>query len=407
MEARMSILFYGKKNKVTNEHQLPIYLRVTVEGQRFEVSTHRYVEPGKWSQAGGKAKGNTEEARTINAYLDSLKQKVYTYQQEITLEGKAFTKDTLRIKWFGIEDRTYTLLEIFKQHNDQIKALIGKDFEKPTYTKFNTTLDHTTEFIKWKYNASDINISMLSYSFLSEFEFWLKTRKNCNHNTTIKYLSNLRKIVNFCIRNGWLKKDPFFGFKMSKEEVIRECVTEQELQVISSKDFKNERLNQVRDIFLFSCYTGLAYIDAKRVKRSELKIGIDGGTWIRAKRKKTNAEISIPLLPPVVKIIDAYSKHPKCEKDDCLLPVPSNQKLNSYLKEIADLCGIQKKLTFHIARHTFATTILLNNGVPMETVSKLLSHKSIKVTQIYGKIVDRKISQDMQQLKAQLSSYSS
>jgi site-specific recombinase XerD len=395
METRMSILFYGKKTKNESDKLLSIYLRVTINGERFEVSTQRYVETARWSASAGKVKGNSEEARSINQHLDSLKQKVYDYQKSIVMEGQHFTKEMLRMKWYGIEQRTHTIVEVFKQHNDQLKALIGKDNSKATYTKYRTTLDHTIAYLKWKFQRSDIEISAITYSFITDFEFWLKSVQNCNHNTTIKYLSNLRKIINVCLKNGWLTKDPFIGFKMTKKEVIREILSEEELQTLISKDIQNVRIRQVRDIFIFSCFTGLAYIDAKRLKRSEIVIGMDGERWIYTRRKKTDSSTRIPLLPVVQDIMEVYKDHPQCINDDCLLPVPSNAKLNAYLKEVADICGIKKHLTFHIARHTFATTVTLNNGVPIESVSKMLGHKSIKITQIYAKILDRKVSEDM------------
>jgi hypothetical protein len=170
----------------------------------------------------GKVKGNSEEARSINQYLDSLKQKVYDYQKNIVMEGKHFTKEMLRLKWYGIEQQTYTLVQVFRQHNDQLKSLIGKDNSKATYTKYRTTLDHTISFLEWKFKRSDIEISSINYNFITDFEFWLKSVQNCNHNTTIKYISNLRKIINGCLKNGWLVKDPFIGFKMTKKEVIRD-----------------------------------------------------------------------------------------------------------------------------------------------------------------------------------------
>lgn len=399
MEARMSILFYGKKTKQDSNKTLSIYLRVTINGERFEVSTQRYVKTLKWSSSAGKVKGNTEDARTINQYLDDIRQKVYEYQKAITQEGKPFTKELLRQKWYGFEERQHSLMDVFKYHNEQLKGLIGKDCSKATYKKYCTTLDHTVSFLKWKFDKSDISISNITYSFITDFEFWLKSVRKCNHNTTIKYISNVRKIINVCLKNGWLIKDPFVGFKMTKKEVIREILTEEELQTLISKDIQNIRIRQVRDIFIFSCFTGLAYIDAKRLKRSEIVIGMDGERWIYTRRKKTDSPARIPLLQIVQDIMEVYTDHPQCLNNDSLLPVPSNAKLNVYLKEVADICGITKHLTFHIARHTFATTVTLNNGVPIESVSKMLGHKSIKITQIYAKILDRKVSEDMSLLR--------
>ncbi len=204
METKMSMLFHGKKSKLEKENCLVIYLRITINRDRFEVSTKRLIEPAKWNQQAGKAKGNSEEARSMNVYLDILKNKVYTYQQTILQEGKNFTKETLRMKWFGINERTYSLVEIFKNHNDQLEALIGKSNTKATFGKYRTTLDHTIEFLQWKFKKQDIAIANISYSFITDFEFWLKSEKKCNHNTTMKYISNLRKIINICIKNAWL-----------------------------------------------------------------------------------------------------------------------------------------------------------------------------------------------------------
>jgi site-specific recombinase XerD len=399
METKLSILFYSKTSKKNKDGLVPIYLRVTINGVRFEQTTQRYISPEKWSVDTGHAKGNTEEARSVNSFLDALKQRVYTYQKEIIMEGLPVDAANFRIKWLGIKEKVFTLLEVFKKHNDQMFELIGSDCSKATHGKYKTTYDHTKAFLEWKYQLKDIEVQKLTYNFMTEFEFYLKSKQKCNHNTTIKYLSNLKKIVGVCIKNGWVAKDPFFGFKMSKKEVVRQFLTQEEIQVVISKDFGNDRLNQVRDIFVFSCYTGLAYIDAQRLKRADIGIGMDGEKWLFTNRKKTDSPTRVPLLPPVIEILNRYATHPTCISRDCLLPVPSNVKLNAYLKEVADICGINKHLTFHIARHTFATTVTLNNGVPIETVSQMLGHKSIKVTQLYAKILDRRVSNDMNVLR--------
>src|SRR5436853_1116207 len=204
METKLSILFYSKTSKITKEGLVPIYLRVTIEGKRFEQSTHRYVLPARWSVAACKAKGNSEEARALNYFLDALKQKVYNYQWEIVQEGLELTADAFKKKWLGLTERPHYLIEVFKRHNDQLEQLIGRDCSKATFGKYRTTYDHTTNFIRWKYQVDDLDISRLQYNFLTDFEFYLKSQKKCNHNTTIKYLSNLRKVINECIKNNWL-----------------------------------------------------------------------------------------------------------------------------------------------------------------------------------------------------------
>jgi integrase len=219
----------------------------------------------------------------------------------------------------------------------------------------------------------------------------------------MKYITCVKKMAIRALRNGWLQRDPFLGFNMALREVEREALTEEELHAMETKTFPAERLTQVRDIFLFSCFTGLAYADLQKLRRSEISTGIDGGKWIFTRRQKTDSSSRIPVLPMALDILQKYSDHPQCQIQDKVLPILSNQKMNAYLKEIADCCGISKSLTFHIARHTFATTITLSNGVPIETVSKMLGHRNLKTTQHYAKILDKKVSQDMLALKEKLS----
>ena len=399
MEHRISILFYIRKSKMTKDKLTPIYLRITVNGQRIEQSILRYVEVARWGVTAGRVKGSGAEARQLNAYLDTVTSKVYKLEREMVQDGIVITFESFREKWLGITERPKMLMEVFQQHNDQLAALVGKEFSPATLERYNTSRDHTRAFLQWKYRITDIDIKKLDYEFVSDFEFWLKTQRNCNHNTAIKYISNFRKIINICMRKGWLQKDPFLGFKMSKHEVDRDFLTEEELQAVSSKDFGTERLNHVRDIFIFSCFTGLAYADVQKLKRSEIGLGVDGDYWIFTSRQKTETKSRIPLLPFAAAIIEKYKDYPVCLQSGKVLPVLSNQKMNAYLKEIADVCKIHKNLTFHMARHTFATTVTLSNGVPMESVSKMLGHKNLKTTQHYAKILDRKVSEDMKVLR--------
>ncbi|RYD59180.1 MAG: site-specific integrase [Sphingobacteriales bacterium] len=403
METRLSILFFIKGTKRATDDQVSIYLRVTISGQRFETSTHRYVERSKWSKEAGRLKGHSEEAKRVNTFLDTIRAKVYTYQREIQQNEQPLTAETFKAKWSGIADRPRMLCEVFTEHNGKMAQLVDKDYSPATLERYKTSLDHTRSFLKWKYNIEDIAIDKLNYEFVTEYEFWLKSVRNCNHNTSMKYIANFRKIVNICIKNGWLQRDPFLGFKMTKKEVIRHFLSDTELQDMANRSFATDRLNQVRDIFLFCCFTGLAYADIKKLKRSEISPGLDGEKWIFTERQKTETQSRIPILPIAQSIIDKYCDHPQCVAEDRVLPVLSNQKMNAYLKEIADICGINKVLTFHIARHTFATTVTLSNGVPIESVSKMLGHKNIKITQHYAKILDRKVSDDMILLRQKLS----
>ncbi len=291
------------------------------------------------------------------------------------------------------------LLEIFAQHNKQVEELIGQQYSMATFKRDETSLDHTRNFIKEYFNQTDLAITQLKYQFITDYEFWLKTKRKCNHNSTIKYLTNFKKIVNICLKNGWLDKNPFIGFKMTKKDTDRPYLSQEELDLLKSKTFVSDRLNQVRDIFLFSCYTGLAYVDTQKLTPANVSIGIDGEKWIFTKREKTETTSRIPLLPPALEVINRYSNHPKCLNSNRLLPLLSNQKMNGYLHEIEAICGIKKNLTYHTARHTFATTVTLTNRVPIESVSKMLGHKSLRTTQHYAKILDKKVSEDMSLLK--------
>jgi integrase len=403
---RFGLLFYLKKPKGYTSGDRPIYMRITVDGMITELSIQRACDPALWNIKTYRAIGKQEQIRALNGYLDTLQAKVFEAKHQLIQSGKPVTAENIKNlvlgREMGFEKRPRMIMEIFRYHNEQMAALVGKEFAEGTLERYHTSFKHTRSFLEWKFKVSDWDIRKLDFEFITDYEFWLKSVRHCDHNSAMKYLSNFRKIINRCIRNGWLLRDPFLGFKMTKREVERNPLTEDQLNALKHKIFPAERLTQVRDIFLFCCYTGLAYADIQKLRRSEIVTGIDGEKWIFTKRQKTNSPSHIPILPAAMDILERYSDHPQVILKDRVLPVSSNQKMNAYLKEIADLCGIQQNLTFHIARHTFATTITLSNGVPIETVSKMLGHRNLKTTQHYAKILDRKISQDMLLLKEKL-----
>jgi site-specific recombinase XerD len=404
MNAKLSILFYAKRAKTTTEGLVPIYIRVTINGERIELSTKRYTHPDKWSVEGSCMKGYSGEAKSINSFLDSLKAKVYDYQQQLIREDEPVNVENMRNKILGVEKRSHMLIGIFQQHNEEIKALVGQEFATATYTRYETSLKHTVAFLKWKYKVSDIDIRKVDHEFITSFEFYLKSVHKCNQNTTAKYIKNFGKIVRRCLANGWIERDPFINYKCKIVEVERAFLSQNEIETMLNKTFATERLNQVKDIFLFSCFTGLAYVDVKKLSRKNIGFGVDGEKWIFINRTKTDTRSNIPILPIASILLEKYQDHPQAVNQDKLLPILSNQKMNSYLKEIADACEINKELTFHIARHTFATTVTLSNGVPIESVSKMLGHKNLKTTQHYAKILDLKVSNDMQILREKFGS---
>ena len=400
MKTKVSILFYAKRAKASVNGLVPIYTRITINGKRIELSSNRFVEMSKWSTEAGKMKGNSEEARSINSHLDMLRIQIIDMQMELVHKKIPVTAETLKNKILGVDERARMLIPIFQDHNNKIKELVGKEYAPGTLERYKTSLSHTIEFLQWKYKVSDIEINKIDHAFITDYEFWLRSVRNCANNTAVKYNKNFNKIIKICLANDWLDKNPFVNYKSKVKEVERVYLSEEEIQNIIEKDFKTERLSLVRDIFLFSCFTGLAYIDVKNLTKSHISIGIDGEKWIFTHRQKTESASKIPILPLTQMIIDKYEDNPQSVNQEKLLPILSNQKMNAYLKEIATVCNIEKELTFHIARHTFATTVTLTNGVPIESVSKMLGHKNLRTTQHYAKVLDKKVSEDMKILRA-------
>jgi len=403
MKTKITLHFYAKSTKANAAGLLPIYVRLTVDGNRMEFSTKKFIDSAKWSPEMSKMKGNTENARSINEYLDLLKSKIFDIQMELIHRNDPLTIQVFKNRLLGIHEREHMLIPIFEEHNRKVEELLGLEYAAGTLERYKTSLKHTKNFLQWKYNISDIEINKIDHSFITEYEFYLRSVRKCANNTAVKYIKNFKKIIKICMSNGWLDKDPFANYKSKIREVERDYLTQEEVQDIYSKVFVTERLNLVKDIFVFSCFTGLAYIDVKNLTKSNISMGIDGGKWIFTHRQKTETASRIPLLPIPEELILKYANHPQGINEDKLLPILSNQKMNSYLKEIADVCGIKKDLTFHIARHTFATTVTLTNGVPIESVSKMLGHKSLRTTQHYAKILDKKVGEDMKILRDKFS----
>ena len=397
-----TILFWIKRNRIKNNHA-PIYARITIDGKRAEMSIQRTVIADKWDHHAGHMKGRDEESQTLNSYIDMVKGSLQNHYNQLLSLGEIITAEAIKNKYYGISEKSKTLIDAFKYHNDQMKSRIDIDFADGTHKRYEVTLRKVEAFIKLQYNKSDVSLDALKYKFISDFEFYLKTIDKLDHNTAMKYIKNVKKIMNVAVRNQWLNINPFLNFKCTTKEVIKEFLTPDEIETLKQKQFPAKRLEEVRDIFIFSCYTGYSFSDVQKFTHKHISIGIDGQKWIITQRTKTDNRSNVPLLPIAEEMIEKYKDHPESVTKDRLFPIKSNQKVNSYLKEIADLCGITKPLTFHIARHTFATTITLSNGVPIESVSSMLGHKSIRTTQIYAKVVERKVSYDMINLKEKLS----
>ncbi len=403
MSHSFSVLFFLRKDNRLDRTELPIYFRVTVNGKRAEQSCRRSIDPDRWSSRDGRVKGNKEDAREINSHLDNIQLKLKKIQNRLTDLDQEVSAKMIRDVYNGKGQERKTLIQVFDYHNQQMKTQIGKDYSLGTYTRFETTLKHIEDFLEHQYQREDYRLSELNYSFVTNLEYYFKTVRNCNHNTTQKYIRNLRKIINLAIVNDWLEKDPFAKYKVQLKEVKRDYLTKDDMAALEQKEFSIERLDQVRDVFVFCCYTGLAYTDVEKLTPENISKGLDGDYWIFIDRNKTGSPSNVPLLPKAQELIEKYLDSPITKNSGKLLPVISNQKMNAYLKEIATLCGINKNITFHIARHTFATTVTLSNGVPIESVSSMLGHKNLKTTQIYAKVVQEKVSGDMKKLKESMA----
>jgi len=404
--ATFSILFYLKKSKKTEDSVYPIYARITIGGSRAEFSMQQNISEKSWNPVKGRVRGLGHDVKKINSSLEFAKSKLYGYKIELEQEGKLVTPTSLKDKYKGVSSSDEkTILGIFKEHNDRCKKLVNIDFAPGTVERYETSYKHVKNFMYKVYNKKDVALNQVTPKFIRDFEYYLKIERKCNHNTTTKYLKNFKKIIRIALANYWINKDPFSNMKFHLKEVDIAFLTEKELTDIMSKQIDIERLRLVRDVYIFACFTGLAFIDVKNLKRSHIE-NIDGALWIKKRRQKTKNWSHIPLLEPAIDIINKYENHPTCRETEFLLPVMTNQKMNAYLKEIADICGIKKNLSTHTARHTFATTVTLANHISIEVVSKMLGHSSINMTKKYARVVDDLIQRDMQKLQGKYKTLS-
>lgn len=393
-EHNFSVLFFLKGSK-EDPNIGYIFLRVTVDGRRTEISLKRKVLKENWNADKGALKGTKEEIRKINNEMDEAKGRVYDIYHHLIREGKLVTPQAIKDLYTGKEDKEYTLLGLVAYHNKNHGNLLSWGSLK----NYRTTEKYLIEFIPEKYRTQDIYLKQLNFKFLKDFEYWLREDRPCNNNTVIKHIQRLRKMINMAVANDWMTKDPFASFKGKMIKSDREFLSKEELEVLESEHFEEYNLDEIRDAFVFSCYTGMSYADLEKLTVEDLAKGIDGETWIFTKRTKTSVASNVPLLPKAFEILHKYKDHIERQNHGKLLPMRSNQKMNKYLKTVALRCGIRKALTFHMARHTFATTVTLTNGVPIETVSSMLGHTSIRTTQIYAKVIEKKVSEDMGKLR--------
>lgn len=396
-----SILFWINTSRAKN-NQAEIYARITVDGKRVNISLKRKVNVDHWNISKKRVNGTNAKAKQINSYMDEVYAQLFQIYQDLKFKGELITAQIIKAHYTGEHsDQGKTLKDIMKYHSSKIENTLAPG----TIRNFGITENYIFKFLNTKKKTSNIYLKQLNYEFLTDFEIYLSNLlpaghpKALSHNTVMKHIQRFRKIITLAYHMEWIEKEPFVRWKMTFEKTDREFLSDQELKLLEQKVFVSDRLDRVRDLFVFSCYTGISYVDIMNLTTDHMVLGIDGGNWIMTKRQKTNSSVKVPLLPQALEIINKYKDHPMTAVTESLLPVLSNEKLNCYLKEVANFVGIHKNLTFHMARHTFATTVTLSNGVPIETVSKLLGHSKISTTQIYARVLEHKVCDDMNTLK--------
>lgn len=400
------VLFFLKKTKLLKNGEASVCMRITVNGTRVENNIRKSIDPALWSQAKETARGKSRRACDLNTYIEEARIRLYQIFCELEQQNRPVTAHLLQELFFGQEkpEEVRTLLGTMQEHNDQCRALVGTDYALITVRRYESCRRYLAELIRQRYGKEDLPLAEVNGELVRAFAFYLKTEKGCQQNTVIRYMKCLKKITNLARANDWMAKDPFLGIRFHEKEVVREFLTMDELQTIYRKEFPLERLTLVRDVFIFAAFTGLAFIDVQQLAPEHIVRDNNGNLWIRKPRQKTKNMCNIPLLDIPQEILRKYADHPTCRKKGVLLPVPCNQKMNSYLKEIADICMIRKNLTTHTARHSYATSVCLANGVSLENVAKMLGHSNIKMTQHYARVLDSSILRDMNHVQAALSS---
>jgi len=391
----LSIRFVIQKNRINKKGECPIYCRLTYNSKRKEFSSGSFVTPKYWDSKRQNAK-LFDGSEYLNVNLALLKKKLEDSYLKLRVNNANFSLSDVLREFKGETISTEKgVLEVFLLHNKRIEKLVGRDIKQVTYSKYLETGLHLKDFIKWKFKVKDIEFQDLKFTFLDEFDYYLKTEKNFQQSTINKAIQRFRKVVRYAIAEDYLDKDPFLLHKpqVIKKEVV--FLTREELNNLEEYSFKNNRLEMHRDLFVFCCYSGLGYKEMANLKQEAIIDGFDGMPWLEVKREKTTRKYRVPILPKAMVIIEKY----KMPERDNVFPITQNPTFNRFLKEIALIVGISKRLTHHIARKTFATTVLLYNDVPMEIVSKLLGHSKMQTTQEhYGQIIEGKVSEEMKKL---------
>ncbi len=398
------VLFYLKRNAPKKNGLVPVMCRITVNGKISQFSCKLDVEEKSWNVNLGRMSGRSVVAQEANRMLDKIRVGINKAYQEIMDRDGYVSAEKVRNAFLGMGQNHKTLLAVFRRHNEDYAKQVGKMKSQRSYWKYCTVYNHLEEFIKHRYKVSDIALRELSPVFITDFELFLRTEKNHCTNTVWSYMMPFRSIIYTAINNGWLQRDPFYAYRITKEETKRGFLTKEEITMLINGTFKKKSYELIRDLFIFCCFSGLSWRDMYNLTTDHLQTSFDGHLWIKTNRQKTGTETNIRLLDTAKHIIEKYNGMAEGNK---LLPVPCYANCRHGIKAVAKLCGINKNVCWHQSRHSYATTICLSNGVPIETLSKLMGHTSIRSTQIYAKITAEKVSNDLENLSKQIESMES
>lgn len=399
------VSFFLKKAKLLKNGEASVAMRITVDGQRVENNIRKSILPNLWDQSKERAKGTSSAAVDLNRFIEDARIRIHQIVTELQQTGTEINPLIVQQQFYGVgqvRKQERTILQVIQEHNDEAKQLIGKDFVEITWRRYETMKRYLGELIKHKYGVDDLLLSDFTGEVIRAYEVYLKTQKDLCQNTLIRYMKALKKITNRCLANNWIQKDPFAGIKFREEPTEPEFLTLEEVDRIYNCNPGSKRLEVIKDMFLMSAFTGLAFTDVSQLTEDHIVTDNDGNKWIRKPRQKTKQMSNIPLLDVPLAIIEKYHGDKKAAKKGVLLPIPCNQVMNRYLKEIAEICKINKHLTMHTARHTYAT-LCLSQGVSLKNVSKMTGHASVKMTERYARVLDSSILRDMNSIRDTLN----
>ncbi len=396
-----TLSFMMRSARSTRTGEAPIYARITVSGQRAEFNINRNVDPENWNTAKGMSKGRSKRDIELNKYLESIRARISEIHAQLVKDEELINPVVLKNHYLGNIAGPRMLVETFNGVVAQYKEKLEMgDICLCTFLRWERCGKYLSEFLSKREGSPDIPIKKLTSGMIDDFEHFLRVTKENGNNAAVKYIRYLKKVTRIAIANKWMDEDPFINKRYTRTQAKREALNEDELKRIMSLNLTDlPSLEKVRDTFIFCCFTGLAFVDVSTLSKAQIVEDENGERWIKKPRQKTGEISSIPLLGIPAKILEKYKDHPMVVSKGIMLPVISNQRMNAYLLEIATLAKVKKHLTTHIARHTFAT-VSLRNHVPIESISKMLGHSDIQTTQIYAKMVDEAISEDMQKMRS-------